>query len=294
MHCRMAALSRTVRIGMNAKNSMFATLLLASCVLFAASCATTSGNLAVRPKTKVPVVYDADVVVAGGGLSGMIAAIAAARNGAQTVLIERFESLGGISGPGVNIGGGMQGVGPVKIDPREDYPKIWVYPEIAGITRALTQRLDQLKMTYRNYTEQSGAISYVVTKMVQESGVKLLLSTYVADPIMEGETVKGLFVENKSGCRAVKAKVVIDATGEADVARRAGAPVLYPKESYHKIDGHAPTGIGIFAYIGGVNWKAYKEAIRAKGPAQNPASRLRTSKAWHRSRYPNRSRAPRP
>ena len=83
---------------------------------------------------------------------------------------------------------------------------------------------------------------------------------------MEGDTVKGVFVEHKSGREAITAKVVIDATGEADVARRAGAPVLHPKESYRELDAHAPNGIGQFIYLGGVDWAKYERAIKLKGP----------------------------
>src|SRR4030095_11649482 len=90
------------------------------------------GSHVLEPAKKIPVVYDVDVAVAGGGLSGVFAAIAAVRNGAQTVLIERFESLGGASGPGHNIGGGTQGPG----RPDQKRPEaIWVYPEIAGIPK---------------------------------------------------------------------------------------------------------------------------------------------------------------
>ena len=72
----------------------------------------------------------------------------------------------------------------------------------------------------------SNIASYVALKMLEEAGVKLLLSIYVADPIMEGNVVKRVFVENKSGRQAVKAKVVVDATGNASVAARAGAPMI--------------------------------------------------------------------
>ena len=64
--------------------------------------------------------------------------------------------------------------------------------------------------------------------MLEESGVHLMLSTFASDPVAEGTQIQGLFVENKSGRRAVRAGVVIDATGEADMVRRAGGAALYP------------------------------------------------------------------
>ncbi len=98
--------------------------------------------------------------------------------------------------------------------------------------------------------------------MLKESDVKLLLSTHIGDPIMDGSRVTGLFVENKLGRGALKAKVVIDGTDEADVARRAGAPILLPKNEYGKLDGHSPTGMGLYFTLWGVDWKK-AEAFQA-------------------------------
>ena len=109
-----------------------------------------------------------------------------------------------------------------------------------------------------NNLRDSNIASYTVLKMLQDSGVKLILSTYAADPILEGNIVKGIFIENRSGRQAVKAKIVIDATGEADVAKRACAPILYPKASYHQIDSHAPTGMGLSFILGDVAWEKYQ------------------------------------
>jgi hypothetical protein len=94
--------------------------------------------------------------------------------------------------------------------------------------------------------------------MLEEAGVDLLLSTYAGDPIVEGDQVCGLFVENKSGRQAVRAKVVIDDTGEADIARRAGAPALYPVPQIRE-KGRA---MGIYYVVGGVDWEKYRAAAR--------------------------------
>jgi hypothetical protein len=108
-------------------------------------------------------------------------------------------------------------------------------------------------------------MSYLATRMLREAGVEVLLSALVTDPIMEGNTIKGVFVEHKSGREAITAKVVIDATGEADVARRAGAPVLMPKDSYREWDSHAPNGIGQFIYVSGIDWPRFHRALKEKG-----------------------------
>ena len=97
--------------------------------------------------------------------------------------------------------------------------------------------------------------------MLEEAGAEVLLSTTVSDPIMDGDVVKGVYIENKSGRQAVLAKVVIDDTGEADVARRAGAPILMPKDEYNPIEGHAPNGMGLWYSVGGVDWDRYQQTL---------------------------------
>ena len=94
---------------MKRRTSICAIRLLTAAVLCTSVCAA---DFVLEPAKRVPVVYNVDVAIAGGGLSGVFAAIAAARNGAETVVIERFGSLGGSSGPGLNTGGGRQAPGP--------------------------------------------------------------------------------------------------------------------------------------------------------------------------------------
>jgi len=172
-------------------------------------------------RRSIPVVGDVDVLVAGGGIAGSTAAVAAARGGARTMLIDRFGCLGGNMGPGIFSGGaGMAGYG---------YPSCMV-DGLTGIPGEFVRRCEAylgeplMRIGY-NYCRDSQVVSYVWSKMMQESGVRLLLNTYATEPIMEGNRVTGLVVENKSGGQAIRAKVVIDATGDADVATRAGAQV---------------------------------------------------------------------
>ena len=250
-------------------------LATAAIVLIAGIALTRSAPVQRRyitePAKQIPIAYEADVVVAGGGVSGVFAAIAAARHGARTVLVDRYSVVGGTSGPGLNTGGGDQKPGPVEPS-KSGYREIWIYPEVTGIPKEFAQRLAVLSPTRlpgtrdRNRLGLSHAHSYLATRMLKEAGVEVLLSAMVTDPIMEGDTVKGVFVEHKSGREAITARVVIDATGEADVARRAGAPILHPKESYRELDGHAPNGIGQFIYVAGVDWQKYERAYKEKGP----------------------------
>ena len=225
-------------------------------ICLSAAAVANSSDFVTEPAKRVPVIYDVDVVVAGGGISGVFAALAAAREGARTVLIDKFGTVGGNIGPGMN-------------SPEValmDWSKVWkkgapqehVRGHLTGLPKEYAQRFFALKPgKAKRFLADSNIGSYLALKMLMEAGVELMLSTYVTDPIIEGGKVRGVFVENKSGRQAVKAKVVIDATGEADVARRAGASVLYPKESYHELDNHAPTGMGIWALVAGIDPNKY-------------------------------------
>jgi len=177
-----------------------------------------------EPGRSVPVACDADVAVAGAGISGLFAALAAARHGARTVLIDRFGTVGG------NIGGAgmfMACNGPdLTGNAKGSLPPGGRLPGVAGELDARVQAL--LGDMPRNNSTISLAVSRVGLEMLQEEGVTLLLSAYIADPIVEEGFVRGLYVETKSGRVAVRARVTIDATGDADLAVRAGAPTLWP------------------------------------------------------------------
>ncbi len=218
-----------------------------------------------EPAKQIPVVADVDVVVAGAGVSGVFAGIAAARAGARTVVIDRFGNVGGNIGPGMIVNGGMLAGSPHRDVGHERT----VYPGSYGIAREFIHRYAELGGGGLQPYQESPAdragdasiASYLAQRMLEEAGATLLLSTTVADPAMDDNRVCGVFVENKSGRGAVLAHVVIDGTGEADVAKRAGAPMLYPKAEYHEVDGHSPTGTGLFFLVGGVDWNRYLRAM---------------------------------
>lgn len=177
-----------------------------------------SSCFVMQAKKKVRVVYDVDVLVAGGGVSGIFAAIAAARNGASTVLVERFAYPGGNIGPGMIAGGSLSG-GHVK----------HLYVGFTGIPKEFIQRhmalgggcvpespnlgslppapLPVVKDSLY-YLKDSNIASYVAMQMLQESGVKSLFSTFIAEPMLEDDRICGVFIENKSGRQAVLAQVL--------------------------------------------------------------------------------------
>ena len=236
----------------------------------------------IEPEKRVPVSHDADVVVAGAGVSGVFAAIASARRGARTVLVDRFGSVGGNIGPGMIVNGHM-----VSGQPHADVGfESTVYPSLYSIGREYLDRYRDLGGGLilphpggeKDWAGSASLASHVAQCMLEESGVMLLLSTFAADPIMDGDRVTGLFVENKSGRRALRARVVVDGTGEADVAKRAGARMLYPKAEYKELDGHSPTGMGSYFLVGGVDWDRYTQFARE---AQSSPD----DEAWATERY---------
>ena len=174
-------------------------------------------------KKSVPVAADVDVLVVGAGIAGATAAVAAGRSGAKTMVVDRFGCPGGNMGPGM-VGGA----------PNMEIPKP-MGDCLTGIPGEFIKRCEEYcgGPLLAHYFRDSQVISYVWTQMMQEAGVQFMYNTYAGDPIMEGNRVTGLFVENKNGTQAIRAKVVIDATGDADVAARSGAPTDGGKSLFH-------------------------------------------------------------
>jgi len=182
-----------------------------------------------EPSRKVPILMRVDVAVAGGGPAGWTAAIAAARNGARTVLVERY---GFLYGMGTN---GYVAYFPCK----ELAPKVLEEkPLCCGVVQELLKRceamggavdpFDSVRYKVLKGFESHSPFDPEVMKvaciqMAKESGVELLLHTLVVGAVREGNTVKGVTVESKSGRQAILADVVVDATGDGDVAAFAGA-----------------------------------------------------------------------
>jgi len=169
-----------------------------------------------EPERETPVLMKVDVVVAGAGPAGFAAAIAAARNGAEVVLAEETNFVGGLMAAMPMMGyynrenkQAIFGIAQELLDrlvERGASPGIVIDPQLGDLT-----------------VTDSEMLKVVAQDMVEEAGAKLLLHTLVVAPVLEGRKVKGVIVENKSGRQAILADVVIDATGDGDVAARAGA-----------------------------------------------------------------------
>lgn len=164
---------------------------------------------------QIPILAETDVLVVGGGPSGLAAAIASSRTGAKTILMERYGCFGG------NITQvGVEGISWYRHEGTI---------EAGGITIEFEDTAAQMGASTKEIQSDSQALDaemfkYVADKMVQESGVEPLLHCYAVEAIVEDNQIKGVITESKSGRQAILAKRVIDCTGDADIAALAGAP----------------------------------------------------------------------
>ena len=183
-----------------------------------------------EPAREIPIAAEADVVVLGGGPGGMVAALAAARAGAKTLLIEKFGCLGGMATAGLMTS--FNGF-------RNEHPPDHVQT-VRGIAQELVDRLIGAGgaggcTAHGNFGElRKGVCPYavsfdpevlkqVILEMVDQAGVVLMLHTTFCEAPADGRQVKAAVVESKSGRQAVTGKVYVDATGDGDLAARAGA-----------------------------------------------------------------------
>jgi flavin-dependent dehydrogenase len=167
---------------------------------------------------------EAKVVVAGGGVAGVNAAIASARQGVDTLLIERYGFLGGmftggnmavlttpsVGGIGKEIVDTLMAQGDARRCPDDppNYPILHYSSERCTLTIAYEPEMAKL----------------LLFKMAREAGVRLLLHSFITGAITENGVVRGVTVANKSGSQIVRGDVIVDATADGDVAASSGAP----------------------------------------------------------------------
>ncbi|MFA6729595.1 MAG: FAD-dependent oxidoreductase [Eubacteriales bacterium] len=164
----------------------------------------------VIPQAEVPVSFNCDVVVCGGGTAGVHAAVAAAKEGKSVILIEQFGSVGGSAGNAL--------VTPlmhshIEGDPNCSYITNLLHEEMISLGD-----LDESKRAF-----DPMILRIASEKLCVEAGVKILYYNFISDVITENGKVKGVVTVSKSGKRVVAGKAFIDCTGDGDVSVLAGA-----------------------------------------------------------------------
>lgn len=174
----------------------------------------------IKQEREIPVVGKYDVVVCGGGPGGIMAAIAAARGGAKTCLIERYGFLGGMATAGL--------VAPISVF---NYNGRRI---INGLPWEFVERLEQIggareEKPLGNITFSPEKYKIIAQRMLKEAGVDIYFHSYITGVGMDKNTgsnrIEYVIIDNKNGAEAVTGKYFIDATGDSDLAAMAGVPM---------------------------------------------------------------------
>lgn len=212
---------------------------------------------------EIPVYSTVDVLVLGGGPAGWGAAVSAAREGANTLLVESSTDIGGVATTGLM--------------------SHWTGHTVGGIYEEIVERTHNQygKNPLLSDAEMRKFIDHETMKtraleMLLEAGVKLLLNTMACEPLVEDNVLKGVFVENKSGRQLIRSKVVIDCTGDGDIAARAGAPYYKGRES----DG-AMQPMTLMVQVGGVEVERIQYVNAFEESYQVPAGDIQQLARMH-------------
>lgn len=218
--------------------------------------AVERGTYVEEPARQVPVTHEPDVLVIGAGPAGIGAAVAAARNGAKVLLVERYGFLGG------NLTAAM-------VNPMFTFHDIHGEQVIRGIAGEVVDRLVEITASPGHVTDLTfdnasmtpfdpEGMKLLLFDMTEGAGVELLLHSVFADAVAVDGRVSHVIVENKSGRQAIRPKFVIDCSADADVVARIGAPFVKGRES----DG-AMQPVTLFYRIGGVDYGNLRRWMKA-------------------------------
>jgi ribulose 1,5-bisphosphate synthetase/thiazole synthase len=195
----------------------------------------------------VDVILETDVLVVGSGPGGLAAALAAARAGARTALIDRNGCFGG------NITQvGVEGFAWYRHEQTVDCEGIGIEME----QRATAMGAAMPEPQSLSHALDAEMFKWVADVLVQEAGITPLLHRLCVAPVMEDGVIRGVITESKAGREAILAKRVIDASGDADIAARAGAPV-------HKTPKNEMMSASVMFSMSGVNKRRFIDAVKA-------------------------------
>ncbi len=183
------------------------------------------------PARKIPVLHECEVLVCGGGCSGVAAAVSAARHGCEVALLERWPSVGGMATNGL-----------VNAWHRSDREKV----VIDGLVEESAARAakegwiekdPRYPLAHETHWFEPEGMRIVWQRMLDEAKVRTFCHLNAGEPIVEGGRVRGVFVDTKRGRRALLAKIVVDATGDGDVAANAGLTFEYGRQADGLVQG---------------------------------------------------------
>jgi flavin-dependent dehydrogenase len=185
------------------------------------------------PSQNIPVAYEADLVVVGGGPTGIATAVAASRRGAKVVMLERFPSVGGAATNAM-----------VNIWHTSDREKI----VILGLVQELIERLQKrqsgaIRRMYQyptkpeTYEFAPHEMRVAMDDLLDDAGVTTICHLAAMEPILENGRIRGVLADTKTGRKAFLGKFVVDCTGDGDVAAAAGLPFEFGRESDGRVQG---------------------------------------------------------